>query len=93
MTLESAMMSTIKSYILKDFLPGEDPDMLTPTTPLVSSGVLDSLAMLRLVSFLEQEFSIRIEAYEADEEHFDTLQAICEMIEAKEEGARSARMS
>jgi len=93
MTPEHATMSAIKSYILKEFLPGEDPDMLTPTTPLVSTGVLDSLAMLRLVNFLEQEFGVRIEAYEADEEHFDTLEAICGMIRAKEAGDRSARVS
>jgi acyl carrier protein len=90
---EHILMSAIKSYLLKEFLPGEDPSMLTPTTALVSSGVLDSLAMLRLVNFLEQEFGVRIEAYEADEEHFETLQAICEMIEGKGAGARSARVS
>ena len=64
---------TIKTFVLTEFLAGEDPDKLTPTTPLMSSGILDSLATLKLITFLEQEFDVRIEAHEADEEHFNTL--------------------
>ena len=83
MTAESSSMNIIKSYILKEFLPDEDPAMLTPTTPLMSAGILDSLATLKLITFLEQEFNIQVEAHEADEEHFNTLQAICELVDSK----------
>jgi acyl carrier protein len=75
--------STIKSFILKEFLPGEDPDALEDTTPLMSSGVLDSLATLKLITFLEQEFGVKIEAHEADEEHFETIEDICQLVESK----------
>jgi acyl carrier protein len=79
----SADMHTIKNYILDEFLPGEEPNLLTPTTPLVSSGILDSLATLKLVSFLEQTFDIRLRPHETDEEHLDTLEAICGLVESK----------
>lgn len=78
-----AAESTIKSFILKEFLPGEDPAALTDTTPLMSSGILDSLATLKLITFLEQEFGVKIEAHEADEEHFDTIADICQLVESK----------
>ena len=83
MTLESPTINTIKNYILGEFLPGEDPTMLTPTTPLMSTGILDSLATLKLISFLEQEFNIRVEPHEADEENFNSLQAIGKLVESK----------
>jgi acyl carrier protein len=83
MTLESPTINTIKNYILSEFLPGENPDNLTPTTPLMSAGILDSLATLKLISFLEQEFNIRVEPNEAGEENFDTLQAIGKLVESK----------
>jgi acyl carrier protein len=83
MTDQSATMSAIKDYILEDFLPGEDPKQLTASTPLVSTGILDSLALLKLVVFLEREFNIPIKAHEVDEEHLNTLQAICELVESK----------
>jgi acyl carrier protein len=79
-----AAESTIKTFILNEFLPGEDPGALTSTTPLMSSGVLDSLATLKLITFLEQEYGVKIEAHEADEEHFDTIEDIRQLVESKQ---------
>jgi acyl carrier protein len=78
------MIHTIKNFILQEFLPGEDPSNLTATTPLMSSGILDSLATLKLITFLEQEFGVHVKAHEADEEHLNTLQAICDLVAAKQ---------
>lgn len=78
-------IDTIKSFILAEFLPGEDPSNLTPTTPLMSAGILDSLATLKLITFLENEFKIQIRAHEADEEHFNTLQAMSELVQSKQQ--------
>jgi acyl carrier protein len=83
MTHESSVMRIVKDYILAEFLPGEEPSKLTPTTPLVSTGIIDSLATLKLVTFLEQEFDIQVKAHEADEEHLNTLQSICELVDSK----------
>ena len=73
MARERSTMDTVKSYVLQEFLPGEDPGKLTPTTPLMSSGILDSIASLKLVMFLEKEFNIELEAHEADVENLNTL--------------------
>lgn len=75
--------SSIKEFILKEFLEGEDPNELTSTTPLVSSGILDSLATLKLITFLEEEFGITVEPHEADEEHLETISVIAQLIESK----------
>lgn len=83
MARERSTMDTVKSYVLQEFLPGEDPGKLTPTTPLMSAGLLDSIASMKLIMFLEQEFHIQVETEEADEEHLDTLGAICALIESK----------
>ena len=74
---------SVKEFILQEFLPGEDPNELTDSTPLVSGGILDSLAVLKLVEFLEEEFRVEIEAHEADEEHLNTIEAICSLISSK----------
>jgi acyl carrier protein len=74
---------TVKQFILKEFLPGEDADQLTESTPLISSGILDSLATLRLSTFLEQEFGIQMEAHEMDEEHIGSLAAIEQLVNSK----------
>jgi len=83
MAQDHPAMDAVKRFILGEFLPGEDPINLKPTTPLMSTGILDSIAMLKLITFLERELGIQIQAHEADEEHFNTLDAICELVETK----------
>jgi acyl carrier protein len=73
----------IKTYILDEFLPGENPDNLTDDLPLISSGILDSIATLKLVLFIEEHFGITIEAHEADKENMDSLRQIVEIVSAK----------
>jgi acyl carrier protein len=73
----------VKEYILKEFLPGEKPEALTDATPLISGKVLDSLATLKLVAFLEERFGVRIEAFEADIEHLDTIDKIAGLVGSK----------
>jgi acyl carrier protein len=75
--------NTIKSYILSEFLPGEDPALLTDSTPLVTGVILDSLATLKLVEFLQEKFQIEIEPYEMSAENLDTLPDITQLVHSK----------
>lgn len=77
---QAQIASAIKEFILQEFLPGEDPAALEATTPLMSSGILDSLATLKLVTFLEETFSIQVHAHEADEEHMNSIDAITALV-------------
>ena len=74
---------TIKRYILDEFLPGEDESQLTDTTPLITGGVLDSVATLRLLLFLEERFGVKIEAHETGPEYLDTIASIADLVESK----------
>ena len=74
---------TVKSYILTEFLSGEDPAQLTATTPLVTTGILDSLATLKLVAFLEERFAIAVGAHETDSDNLDTIERIAALVESK----------
>jgi len=78
-----AISQSVKEYILKEFLPGEDPNELTDATPLVTGGILDSLATLKLVAFLEERFGITIKAHEADVEHLNTVSDITKLVLSK----------
>lgn len=80
---KQAIMATTKDFVLREFLEGEDPNELTPDVELLSSGILDSIATLKLVTFLEKEFNVEVEAHEADEDNFNTLEDIASLIESK----------
>jgi acyl carrier protein len=80
---KSAIEGPIKEFILAEFLPGEDPAALTDSTPLITSGVLDSIATLKMVAFLDERFHITIEAHVADVEHMNTVADMARLVRSK----------
>jgi acyl carrier protein len=74
---------TVKQFILQEFLPGEDPANLTDAVDLVHQGIVDSLATLKLVGFLEQHFGIQLDADDANPENLRTLPDIAALVERK----------
>jgi len=80
---EGDIKAVLKTYILNEFLPGEDPAALTDTTALVTTGILSSLAMIKTVAFLEEQFGITIEAHETVVENLNTISDMARLIMAK----------
>lgn len=71
----------IRQFILTRFLRGESAANLPYDAPLLTSGILDSVAMLQLVRFLEETYGIKVEAYEMDD--FDTVDIIASYVKGK----------
>jgi acyl carrier protein len=80
---QETIKATVKNFILNEFLPGEDPAALTDTTALVTTGILDSIAVLKAVTFLENQFGITIEPHEAVVENLNTLSDITRLVISK----------
>ncbi len=74
---------TVKKYILEEFLSGEDPEILTDSTALISGGFLNSISTLKLVAFLEERFQIQTEAHEISVDYLDTLSDIATFVASK----------
>ena len=73
----------IRDFILTRYLVGESPSNLRNDTPLRTSGVLDSLATLALISFIEEQYGIEVEAHETGVENFDRIDDIVSFVERK----------
>lgn len=74
---------TVERFIIDELLVGDSQTKLDPDQSLVSSGVIDSLAILRLISFLEEKFGIVVEDDEVVPENFETINVIKAFVEAK----------
>jgi acyl carrier protein len=83
-TDHTSIEAAIKEYILAEFLPGEEPSALNETTPLLTTGILDSIATLKVVAFLEERFSIAIAAHEADVDHLNTVADMARFVKEKQ---------
>lgn len=79
-------MDEVKQQIrqfLCELLPEGKGADLRDDARLRSSGMLDSMAMLRLFSFIEQRFGIEVEAYETDIENFDRIDDMAAFVQRK----------
>ncbi len=81
--MDAAVRSEVKDFILREFLPGENPDDLTDDLPLISAGILDSIATLKLVMHLEERYGIALAAHEASKEHLDSIDRIVSLVRGK----------
>ena len=83
MPSEPEIKETIKEYILREFLPGEDPSELDDSVLLLTNGIIDSVSMVKMVTFLEEQYGIRFEAHEMAADYLDTLPDIARTVGSK----------
>lgn len=76
--------SAVKTFILDEFLPGEDPAELTMETPLITGGILDSIATLKLVLFLEERWGVKLSAHETSPDNLDTIALVTDLVRSKQ---------
>jgi acyl carrier protein len=72
----------IRQFILSEMLLDESEENLKDDTPL-RKGILDSLGTVQMVSFIESEWDIEVEAMESDDSNFGTLNGLVAFIEGK----------
>jgi len=80
----SDITATVKDFIINEFLPGENPDNLANDTPLMDGGILDSIATLKLVTFLEEQYKIELAPHELGADHLGSLDSIQELVASKQ---------
>jgi acyl carrier protein len=56
------------------------PGGLKATDELIESGIIDSLAIQRLILFLEENFGVKIDDTELIPDNFENIQAISQMV-------------
>lgn len=79
------MESVINVYISRELVSRPDLLPLQNDTPLLESGILDSLALLKLLLFLEEEFNVAVDDFEVIPENFNTVDAICAYVRSRQE--------
>jgi acyl carrier protein len=71
----------IRGYVAEHFLPGGQG--LEDTTPLISGGLIDSIGMLGLISFMESRFGVEFMPREVDAHTLDNVNLIAALIDRK----------
>lgn len=53
------------------------------TVDVFESGLVNSLAVIQMISFVEKEFRIRVELDDLDRENFRSIRAVTEFVDRK----------
>lgn len=69
-------------FILANY-PRAGAMSLTVDDPLLESGVIDSLGILRLVNFIEDSFGVMVSEDDLDPDNFTSVATIAEFVGRK----------
>ncbi len=73
------MTNTITTYIEKEILNSPDTQ-LTDQDDLLGSGLVDSMGLMRIIAFIEEEFGIAVPPTDMVIEHFMNIEAISNYV-------------
>ena len=71
----------IRAYLTALLRDQDDTAPFGDMTSLISTGRLDSLAVIKLVTFLETEFGVDFTQIEFDPQRFDSLASLADVVD------------
>ena len=77
--------SSFRTFITTHF-PGSKRRPLGNDDSLLESGIIDSLGVLDLVAFIEEEFKIRVEDDDLTPENFQSIDRMMAFVDRKRNG-------
>jgi acyl carrier protein len=88
MTQTQTIEDRVREFVLKQF-PLARKNGLKPEERWLESGLIDSLGILDLVHFLEEEFKVQVTDEELLPDNFQSLQAVAAFVRAKQTNSAS----
>jgi len=84
------IIKELEEYFLNEIVvdQGIDIKKIAPDEELLSEGIVDSLAVLKLTGFIEKTYGFKIEDEDLEPENFRTLERIKELIQSKLQGKK-----
>ena len=71
----------LRKFVLENYLFTEDEGALKDDDSFLDNGILDSMGVLELISFLEEELSTSVEGDEVTPDNLDSINKVLAFIE------------
>lgn len=75
--------SALEKYIVDEIMMANDDTKIDPDESLISNGTLDSLGLLRLIAFIEEQFDVEVEDGEVVPDNFQSLNVMESFLAGK----------
>lgn len=79
--------STLRTYIMDNFLMSDDEAALEDGQSLLDTGVIDSTGVLELIQYLEETFGFAVEDDELVPENLDSVDNLVAFVGRKRQAA------
>jgi acyl carrier protein len=89
-TSSSKVVERLRQYIVENYLYMRQDVQLLDDDPLLAKGIIDSMGVMELIVFLEEEFGVAVADVDITEENLGSLAAIARYVEAKQASANAA---
>ena len=81
--------TTIRTFLIEDVFYDRDLKDLKPDDSLLSKGLLDSMSILKTVTFCEEQFGITIPDEDVLPDNFESVKTIASLVERVKSGNAS----
>lgn len=76
----NAIIDNVRNFVSTEIIHGSVSKELDPELSLLEEGILDSLGLQRLITFLEQDYSVSIDDEDLMPENFESVKKIAELV-------------
>ena len=77
-----SVSAVLKDYVREELMNGANGD-LDETENLLAAGIIDSLGILRLVSFVEEKFGIEVPDEDVTIDNFQSIKSMTDYVAAQ----------
>ena len=77
----TATEAAVRQFLIEDVFYDRDLKDLGPDDSLLAKGLLDSMSILKTVTFCEEQFGIAIADEDVLPDHFESVRAIAKLVE------------
>jgi acyl carrier protein len=82
----ATIRSKVRRFMVEELAESGFREEISDDESLVESQILDSLSILKLISFMDEVFGIYFSEEELEPERFETVQRIIELVRNKQTG-------
>ena len=85
MSKQQEIANLVREYVVENFLYMRRGYEFTDTDSLLGHGIIDSMGVVEMITFVQDEFEVDVEEEEITEENFGSLAAIARFVEGKQQ--------
>ena len=74
---------SIRNFVQSELVSGKEHQNLSDGDQLIETGIIDSLGIMKLIGFLEDNLSVQIDDMELIPENFSSIDSITTLVEKK----------